>query len=100
VQERPKTTPTGLAFAQDARVTSLGSETSGALTQIKDDLSRFGLDPDLRNSVREHYQHLESLAASLRKLSIDGKTIDHHVTQIFEKYRVELLRNIEQIELA
>ena len=82
------------------RVATLNNETSGALAQIKDDLSRFELEPDLRNSVREHYQHLESLAASLRKLGIDGKTIDHHVTQIFEKYRVELMRNIERLELA
>jgi hypothetical protein len=81
-------------------VTSFNNETSGALAQIKDDLSRFELEPDLRNSVREYYQHLESLAASLRKLGIDGKAIDHHVTQIFEKYRVELLRNIERLETA
>jgi hypothetical protein len=81
-------------------VTTLNNATPGALAQIKDDLSRLELEPDLRNSVREHYEHLESLAASLRKLGIDGKTIDHHVTQIFEKYRVELMRNIERLELA
>jgi hypothetical protein len=87
---------------RDARVTTLNNngETSGALAQIKDDLSRFEQEPDLRNSVREHYQHLESLAASLRRLGIDGKAIDYHVTQIFEKYRVELLRNIERLEHA
>ena len=87
---------------RDARVTTLNNnnETPGALAQIKDDLSRFELEPDLRNSVREHYQHLESLAASLRKLGIDGKTIDHHVVQIFEKYRMELMRNIERLERA
>jgi hypothetical protein len=100
MQGRPKTTPTGPAFVQEVRVTTLNNETSNALAQIKDDLSRFELEPDLRNSVKEHYQHLESLAASLRKLGIDGKTIDHHVTQIFEKYRVELMRNIERLELA
>jgi hypothetical protein len=87
---------------RDAHVTTLNnnSETSGALAQIKNDLCRFELEPDLRNSVREHYQHLESLAASLRRLGIDGKAIDYHVTQIFEKYRVELLRNIERLEHA
>lgn len=79
---------------------TLNNETLGALVQIKDDLSRFELEPDLRNSVREHYQHLELLAASLRRLGIDGKAIDYHVTQIFEKYRVELLRNIERLEHA
>ena len=82
------------------RVTSLNNETSGALAQIRNDLSQFELEPELRNSVREHYQHLESLAASLRKLGIDGKAIDHHVSQIFEKYRVELLRNIERLKHA
>lgn len=73
---------------------------SGALQQIKNDLSRFELEPDLRNSVREHYHHLETLAASLKMLGIDGKAIDHHVSQIFEKYRIELLRNIERFEHA
>ena len=79
---------------------TLNNETSGALAQIKDDLSRFELEPDLRESVREHYRHLETLAASLKRLGIDGKAIDHHVTQIFEKYRVELMRNIERLEHA
>ena len=83
---------------QGARVTTLNNDSSGALEQIRNDLSRFELEPDLRNSVREHYRHLETLAASLKKLGIDGKTIDHHVTQIFEKYRIELLRNIERLE--
>lgn len=73
---------------------------TGALQQIKNDLSRFELEPDLRNSVREHYHHLETLAASLKMLGIDGKAIDHHVSQIFEKYRIELLRNIERFEHA
>lgn len=72
----------------------------GALAQIKHDLSRFELKPDLQESVREHYKHLEALAASLRKLGIDGKAIDHHVMQIFDKYRVELLHNIERLEQA
>jgi hypothetical protein len=84
---------------RDDRVTTLNnnSETSGALAQIKNDLSRFELEPDLRNSVRKHYEHLETLAASLKKLGIDGKAIDYHVTQIFEKYRIELMRNIERL---
>ena len=79
-------------------MTTPDNASSGALAQIKDDLSRFELEPDLRNSVREHYKHLETLAASLKKLGIDGKAIDHHVTQIFEKYRLELSRNIERLE--
>ena len=81
-------------------MTTLNNEPSGALAQIKDDLSRFELEPDLRNSVRDHYRHLETLVASLKKLGIDGESIDHHVTQIFEKYRVELLRNFERLEHA
>ena len=78
-------------------MTSSNNGSSDALQQIKDDLSRFELQPDLRNSVREHYHHLEMLAASLKKLGIDGKAIDHHVTQIFGKYRIELLRNVERL---
>jgi hypothetical protein len=79
-------------------VTTPNNGSTGALEQIKNDLSRFTLEPDLRDSVREHYKHLETLAASLKKLGIDGKSIDHHVTQIFEKYRIELFRNIERLE--
>jgi hypothetical protein len=53
-------------------VTTLNRDNSfGALAQIKHDLSR-----------------------------IDGKVIGHHVTQIFEKYRIELIRNIERLEQA
>jgi hypothetical protein len=87
-------------LVQDLRVTTLNNGSSGALQQIKNNLSRLQLEPDLRSSVREHYHHLEALAASLKKLGIDGKVIDHHVTQIFEKYRVELLSNIERLEHA
>ncbi len=79
-------------------MSALDNGSSGALDQIKIDLSRLDLEPGLRNSVREHYKHLETLAASLKKLGIDGKSIDHHVTQIFEKYRTELLRSIERLE--
>ena len=81
-------------------MTTLNNVASGALQQIKNDLSRFALEPDLRNSVGAHYNHLETLAASLKKLGIDGKAIDHHVSRIFEKYRIELLRNIERLEQA
>ncbi len=81
-------------------MSALNNGSSDALDKIKIDLSRFELEPDLRNSVREHYKHLEMLAASLKKLGIDGKAIDHHVTQIFEKYRIELFRNIERLEQA
>jgi hypothetical protein len=81
-------------------VSTLSNGSTGALEQIKHDLSRLELEPNLRNSVREHYRHLETLAASLKKLGIDGKAIDYHVTQIFEKYRIELLRNIEHLEQA
>jgi hypothetical protein len=81
-------------------VATLNNQPSRALAQIKNDLSQFELRPDLRNSVRAHYRHLETLAASLKALGIDGKAIDHHVTQIFEKYRGELRRNIERLEHA
>jgi hypothetical protein len=69
-----------------------------ALELIRNDLSQLELEPGLRNSVREHYRHLEALAASLRKLGINGKAIDQHVSQIFEKYRTELLKNITRLE--
>lgn len=75
-------------------------EQPAALALIQNDPARLELESDLRARVSEHDKHLETLAADLRTLGIDGKSIDHHVTQIFEKYRVELLRNIEQLAQA
>jgi len=81
-------------------VTTPSNEAAGILAQIKSDLSQFEREPELRNSVKDHYQHLENLAASLGRLGIDGKAIDHHVSQIFEKYRVELVRNVGRLKRA
>jgi thymidylate kinase len=69
-----------------------------ALAQIKEDLAQFELGPDFRDSVSQHYKHLERLSASLRKLGIDSETIDQHVVDIFDKYKTELLRNIERLK--
>lgn len=81
-------------------MTTPSNEAAGILAQIKSDLSQFEREPELRNSVKDHYQHLENLAASLGRLGIDGKAIDHHVSQIFEKYRVELVRNVGRLKRA
>jgi hypothetical protein len=78
-------------------ITSTEIPSQCALAQIKDDLARFDVGPDLQDSVRRHYEHLETLTTSLKKLGVDNKVIDQHVLEIFNKYRMELLRNIERI---
>ena len=78
-------------------ITSTEIPSQCALAQIKDDLARFDARPDLQDNVRRHYEHLETLTASLKKLGVDNKVIDQHVLEIFNKYRMELLRNIERI---
>jgi hypothetical protein len=75
-------------------VYAIAATEGGALEQIKQDISSFELEPGLRESVRQHYSNLESLAAGLRNLGIDDTMIDQHVIEIFEKYRIELLRAI------
>jgi hypothetical protein len=99
----------GAAHAQDAqggfrggaRVTAnIEAASCGALAQIKEDLARLELQPDLSDSVSQHYEHLEALSATLKTLGIDDRTIDQHVVDIFNTYKIELLRNIERLRNA
>jgi hypothetical protein len=69
---------------------------AAALLQIKADLAPFERGP-LQNNVRAHYEHLQSLTASLQRIGLDEETIDQQVHEVFESYKAELLRNINRI---
>ena len=87
------------------RTTNNRSETTGRLlvTQtsaaksetvlgaIKQQLDATGGGPDVRESVRRHYENLERLAAGLRKLGMDDNVVDENITQVFHEYERELV---------
>ena len=47
--------------------------------------------PVVRESIKRHYENLERLAASLRKLGMDDSTVDENITQVFHEYERELV---------
>lgn len=67
------------------------------LSRIKGHLEPFERGP-LEKNVRAHYEHLQRLTATLRKIGIDDATIDQQVFDIFDSYKAELLRNVARIE--
>jgi hypothetical protein len=75
----------------------MSATANGALTRIKGHLEPFEKGP-LEKNVRAHYEHLQHLTASLRKIGLDDATIDRQVFEIFDSYKAELLRNITRIE--
>ena len=68
-----------------------------ALKMIEQDLAQFELAPDMRNSVQHHYAHLRQLADSLQKLGVDSEVIDQSVMEIFNAYKIQLMRNLERM---
>ena len=69
----------------------------GALQMIEQDLAQFPLGPDMEQNVRHHYEHLQHLAGSLQKLGVDSKVIDQSVIEIFNTYKVQLMRNLQRL---
>ena len=68
-----------------------------ALAQIRSDLARFEVWPELQENVQQHYRHLETLTARLKTIGVDDDVIDLHVTEIFNKYKEAMLENIERL---
>jgi hypothetical protein len=60
------------------------------LSLIKRELDAAEADPVVKNNIKRHYEHLETLAATLRKLGMDDQEIDSNVASVFEEYRREL----------
>jgi hypothetical protein len=67
-----------------------------ALTTVKRELEGIPLTETVREKVGNHYEDLTRLAASLKTVGLDHHEIDHHVIEIFNEYRTELLLNIER----
>lgn len=65
-----------------------------ALTVIKEKLDAAAGNAVTRQSIQRHYEHLEGLAASLRKLGMDGHEIDESIMQVFQEYERELTNYI------
>jgi hypothetical protein len=61
-----------------------------ALTSIKRQLDATEGGPLVKDSIRRHYENLEALAASLRKLGMDNQVVDENVTLVFQEYEREL----------
>jgi hypothetical protein len=45
-----------------------------------------GGGPSVQENVRRHFEDLEKLAGSLRKLGMDERTIDDEIMQVFRRY--------------
>ena len=67
------------------------ARSEGTLRAIKDQLDTTEGGPAVQESVKRHYENLERLAASLRKLGMDDSTVDDNITQVFHEYERELV---------
>lgn len=56
------------------------------LSIIKQKLDATGEKPDVQANVKRHYEHLENLAANLRKMGMDERTISDEILSVFEQY--------------
>lgn len=65
-------------------------EQSDTLTLIKKKLDAADAGPSVHENIKRHYEHLESLAASLRKLGMDERTISDEIVSVFEQYEKAL----------
>jgi len=72
-------------------------KTLPALTVIKEMLDARDESAVVRQSIKRHYEHLESLAASLRKLGMDGRDVDDNIMQVFREYERELANYISTV---
>jgi len=77
-----------------------GCENESALTTIKRRLAATDPGPAVRESIKRHYEHLESLAANLRKVGIDGREIDEHIMLVFREYERELSSYLNSLPSA
>jgi uncharacterized protein YeeX (DUF496 family) len=62
----------------------------GALATIKRKLDAAEGTPAIRENVKRHYEHLENLAANLRKLGMDEKDVSAEILLVFKQYEKAL----------
>ena len=65
------------------------------LAVIRRKLDSAGGDAAARESIRRHCEHLESLAANLRRLGMDEHDIGDEIMQVFRQYERALNNYIE-----
>jgi hypothetical protein len=70
------------------------SESGDVLHVIKGLLDTGEGDAVAQESFRRHYEHLEELAANLRRLGMDEHQIDENIMEIFKEYERELVSYI------
>jgi hypothetical protein len=56
------------------------------LSIIKQKLDAAGDKPEVQANLKRHYEHLENLAASLRKMGMDERTISDEILLVFGQY--------------
>jgi hypothetical protein len=61
------------------------------LAEIKRKLDSTEGGPAVQENVRRHYEHLENLAANLRKLGMDERDISDEIVQVFKRYEQALM---------
>ena len=72
-------------------------EQATALITIKEQLDATECGSVVKQSIKRHYEHLESLAAGLRKLGMDGREVDENIMQVFHEYERELTNYISTV---
>ena len=65
-------------------------ERNPTLAVIKQKLDAAEGGPSLRENVKRHYEHLENLAANLRKLGMDERDISAEILEVFKRYEAAL----------
>lgn len=60
------------------------------LAIIKRKLDAAEGEPTIGKNIKRHYEHLENLAASLRRLGMDERDISDEIMQVFEQYEKAL----------
>jgi hypothetical protein len=60
------------------------------LAAIKQKLDAAEGSPAVQENVRRHYEHLENLAANLRKLGMDERDVSAEILLVFKQYEQAL----------
>jgi hypothetical protein len=60
------------------------------LAAIKEKLDAAEGSPTIQENVRRHYEHLETLAANLRKLGMDERDVSAEILLVFKQYEKAL----------
>ena len=65
-------------------------EQSDTLSAIKQKLDAADAGPGVNENIKRHYEHLENLAASLRRLGMDERTVSEEILSVFQQYEKAL----------